>query len=141
MVPPEGGILARYYSNALRRKLDDLILIAGLCAIAFIVTQPDISGIATYLDQLRAATSVLNGHMKTTDITTDFVGFRTLYYGGDPYAILSDLLKQNSIDWDVRHASTHPPTAYLLVGLIALLPTGWAVAIWSWLMIAAIALG
>jgi Glycosyltransferase family 87 len=122
-------------------RRDDVILLAGLCAIVFILFLPDVKGTWTYVDTLRYAASVLKGQRTITDVTTDFVGFRALLYGGDPYALLSSALKANGVEWDVHHASTHPPTAYLLVAPVALLPIGLAVAVWSWLMVAALAAG
>jgi len=122
-------------------RRDDVILFAGLCAIVFILSLPSVKGTGTYVDTLRYAASVLKGQYTITDVTTDFIGFRALLNGGDPYELLSSALKANGIEWDVRFASTHPPTAYLLVAPVALLPLGLAVAVWSWLMVAALAAG
>jgi hypothetical protein len=78
--------------------------------------------------------------MQTTDVATDIAGFRALIRRDDPYPILGPALHDMGIQWDVHHRSTHPPTAYLLVSPVAMLPPRIGIALWAWLMLAGIAL-
>ena len=109
--------------------------------LGVVLALPGTNGTGTYVDQLRAASSVLKGHMVTTDVTTDFFGFRALIYGKDPYPIIAVVANEEGIDWPVQHASTHPPTAYLVAAPVALLPLGWAVSLWCWGMLSLVAIG
>lgn len=73
------------------------------------------------------------------DVATDYVAARAVTAGGDPYPILGPAFQRVGLDWDVSHRSPHPPSAVLIV-----LPLSWLayptfLAVWSWLMLAAIA--
>src|SRR5262245_43127578 len=123
------------------RRMDLVLFLAGLATLGFILALPAREDADTYLDHLRGAASVLRDQILTTDVTTDILGFRALFYGTDPYAPIAVAAKTAGIEWDVSHASTHPPTAYLLVAPVALWPLTAAIAIWSWAMLGLVIAG
>jgi Glycosyltransferase family 87 len=117
------------------------VLCCGALVLGLLLLMPPPhSGQWGYLGVLRAASATLKGQMTTTDITTDIVGLRELYSGGDPYPLLGPVLAKYGVTWDVSHASTHPPTAYLLTTPVVALPIAIAVAVWAWLMLAVYAM-
>lgn len=79
--------------------------------------------------------NILTGHLSRGDIAQDFYGFRALTLGLDPYPALGPAFASMGIFWPITHASTHPPTAYLLTAPVAFLSWPIASAIWAWLMI------
>jgi hypothetical protein len=90
------------------------------------------------IDLLRELLRVLTGLCPFSDIAQDFYGFRALVLRADAYAPIGAALKTMGLDWPILHASTHPPTAYLLTAPVAFLPWPLASAVWAWLMIAAV---
>jgi len=80
----------------------------------------------------------LTGQNPRSDIAQDFYGFRAMIYDWDTYPALVDGLKKIGIEWNVLHASAHPPTAYLLTAPAAMFPWPIASALWGWLMLAVI---
>jgi hypothetical protein len=80
------------------------------------------------------ASYVLKGQAPFEDIAQDMVGFRALVEHSDPYPILGPAFRDIGINWNVDHASTHPPTCFLLVAPIAYLPWQWASTLWAWFM-------
>ena len=56
----------------------------------------------------------------------------------EPYAVLGPAPRSIGVVWDLKNASTHPPTAYLLVAPAAWMPWPMSSVVWAWLMIAAL---
>ncbi len=81
--------------------------------------------------------NTLLGRQPGGDVAIDFFGFRALVLHLDPYAEIGPALQTIGANWYVPHASTHPPTAFLLTAPVAFLPFPIASAIWGWLMVAA----
>lgn len=93
---------------SLRR--DNLLFVTGLLVFISFLLLPRHTGSWSKLDSLRATADLLKGKFTATDIACDFVGFRGLYYGSDPYPVLGVALKKVGIDWNVPAENTHPPT-------------------------------
>jgi hypothetical protein len=75
----------------------------------------------TYLDVERDAGDMLHyGH--NTDLTQDVIGFRAICRNQDAYPLLGPAMDKLGVVARVEHRSTHPPTAFLLVGPVAWLP-------------------
>lgn len=111
---------------------DSRILIAGSIIFLSLLFLSD----SSYLATLRAESSTLKGQGGPNDIAQDIVGFRAIVKRQDPYPILGPAFRNIGIMWgDVDQASTHPPTAFLLVAPIAMMPWKLASAIWAWLMV------
>lgn len=120
-------------------RSDYVLLAMGLLLLAMLLTwtrPPESSG---YLRTVFDAATTLRGEGAYSDVAQDMVGFRALVEARDPYPVLGPAFRSLGIDWDVRHTSTHPPTAYVLAAPIACLPWNWASAVWAWLMLALLA--
>lgn len=91
------------------------------------------------IEAIIEAIHTLLGMSHQSDIAQDFYGFRALVLRLDPYPPLVEGFRAIGIDWPITHASTHPPTAYLLTAPVAFLPWPVASAVWGWLMVAALA--
>ncbi|MCE5208595.1 MAG: DUF2029 domain-containing protein [Chloroflexi bacterium] len=83
----------------------------------------------------------LTGQNPRSDIGQDFYGFRAMIYHWDTYPALSEAYDKIGVEWDLAHASTHPPTAYLLTAPAAMFPWPIASALWGWLMLIIIIAG
>jgi hypothetical protein len=92
------------------------------------------------LHPLASAAATLKGAGPASDLASDIVGFRALIRHEDPYPVLGPAVEELGLNWPVRHVSTHPPTTYLLVSPVALLPWPLAAMIWAWLMLGCLAL-
>jgi len=77
----------------------------------------------------------LKGQAPYSDVATDFYGFNALLTNKDPYAILGPALKTIGVHWKAPFASTHPPTAFLVVAPVAWLPWPISSMAWAWLML------
>lgn len=119
-----------------RTTSDLTLLVVGVILLSCMLAWHGAYDPNTYLGTLQRAVSTLRGHGPNSDIATDIVGFRALVEGRNAYPILGPALLDIGIDWDVRHASTHPPTTYLFVAPVAYLPWSLASAVWGWLMFA-----
>lgn len=108
-----------------------LIGIAGALILLAVLMSAPPNGSWSYVDTLRAAGALLRGELRATDVATDVVGFRALVHRTDPYPVLGPALASIGVHWDVSHASTHPPTAYLLVAPVALLPWSVGAPVWA----------
>jgi hypothetical protein len=106
-----------------------------------ILSLPKNTGEWTYIDILRYVSTTFKGQVNLSDVAQDFYGFRAMLTNQDPYAILGPALKTIGVDWDLKHPSTHPPTAYLLVGPAAILRWPLSSAVWAWLMFACLLFG
>ena len=118
-----------------------LVLLAVLLAVVLVllvIYLPE--GIHLYYlaTPLYILSDTLRGQSHFPDLAQDIVGFRALIYHQDPYPILGPALKTFGLDPYILHASTHPPTAYLLVAPVAFLPWPLASSLWAWLMVAGI---
>lgn len=120
------------------RQIAVAVFCAGVLVLGLILLLPDFPYTDTYYSMLCFAASALKGRLLLTDVTTDFWGFQALVQGHDPYPILREAAARAGLVWDVPFASTHPPTAFLLVAPVAFLPVGLGVAIWSWSMLSLI---
>ena len=76
----------------------------------------------------------LSGKSPASDMAVNYLGARLLINHENPYPILGPALKKVGIDWDVPHASTHPPTAILLAVPLWLLTWPVFSMLWAWLM-------
>ena len=108
----------------------------AIALLAFILTRPQATDYVSYFDVLSHAAMTLKGQAPYSDVATDFYGFRALLTNKDPYAPLGPALKTMGIEWDLSHSSTHPPTSFLIVAPVALLPWPISSMVWAWLMLA-----
>jgi hypothetical protein len=92
-------------------------------------------GGGSFIDLLGEVKLVLTGRIPYSDVAQDIVGWRALVTGQPAYPILAYGFREIGIQWNVWHASTHPPTAFLLVSPVAMLPWAQASMAWAWLMI------
>ncbi len=85
----------------------------------------------TIPDRIAFVGSMLKGGGNLGDIAQDVVGFRRLWENRDPYPVLGPAFREIGVSWDVRHESTHPPTAFLLAAPIAYLGRALAARVWA----------
>ena len=115
---------------------DNLILMVGCVIFLLILLLPEPDVPSVYVTVLEGASSTLKGYITSSDINQDLIGAQGLILHQDPYSVLGLV---NPIlgyqEFSVGHASTHPPTAFLFVLPIALLPQKWALAVWAWCML------
>jgi len=117
-----------------------LALLAASIALSAVLVLPKTDDPYSRTAGIRTAAAALRGGAERADIAQDYVGARAVAAGSDPYPILGPAFRQVGLEWDAaRHRSPHPPSNMLLV-----LPLSWLdyptfVAVWSWLMMAAIA--
>lgn len=116
-------------------RSDYVILALGLLFLLLLLSSRGSFDILSYRGTLQQASLTLRGQVPFSDLAQDVVGFRALVERRDAYPILGPAMRSLGIDWNVRHASTHPPTAYLLVAPVAYLSWSWASALWAWLML------
>ena len=72
------------------------------------------------------------------DVLANIVGFRRLVENRNAYPRIGPALEELGVHWNVRHAHTHPPTAFLLVAPISYLPVKLSLTVWTYLMIGCI---
>ena len=118
-----------------RRTIDNIILIAGVIFLLWLLWLPSPRPDWHYFDTIKYASATLKGKTPFSDFAAMVVGFRGLYHNTDPYPILETALKELGIEWAVIHASNHPPTSYLLAAPVALFSWPIASALWAWLML------
>ncbi len=119
---------------------ETLLLVGGLCVlITILLLPPELKG-SFFLNSLQYVARTLRGEAPNSDVATDIVGWRAIASGRPAYPVLADGLREMGIKWNVRHVSTHPPTAFLLVAPVAALPWAQASLVWAWLMIGALCL-
>jgi hypothetical protein len=120
----------------LRRKVVDrlsggsLLLVLGVITLIGCLAAPPPKGNWSFPDGPRNVGAMLRGGGWLGDVAADVVGFRRLVEGRDPYPVLGPAFEAMGIDWPVQHASTHPPTAFLLAAPIANLPLGRSAQVW-----------
>lgn len=93
-----------------------------------------------YLLTLESTSLILKGQSSISDLVQDVAGFRRLVRQQNAYPSVEVAAAELGLYWPIEHASTHPPTAFLLVAPVAFLPWGAAAAAWAWLMLALCAL-
>lgn len=91
-----------------------------------------------FLYAVSEASNVMLGRNARSDVAQDFYGFQAMVRHKDPYAVLGRALRTIGVRWDLDHASTHPPTAFLIVAPVAWLPWPLSSVAWAWLMMAAL---
>jgi hypothetical protein len=101
----------------------------------FYLVLPPAEKYNSYLDTLSHASMTLKGQAPYADVAQDFYGFRALLTNQEPYTILTKALKTMGIKWKANFSSTHPPSAFLLVAPVALLPWPISSMAWAWLML------
>jgi uncharacterized membrane protein len=114
---------------------DWILAMASAVLLVGLLVAPRHGNGSPYLKGLLAVSATLRGEIPHSDLAQDVYGFRALVAQRDPYPILGPALRTLGIDWDVKHASTHPPTCFLLLAPVACLPWNWASALWAWLML------
>lgn len=118
------------------RSVDALLLGVGIGVMFWFLNLTNTVTPSPYLYTLQTASATLQGTPPAaTDVATAIAGFRRLYLGLDTYPALGLALADYGINWDVKHASTHPPTAFLLVAPVSFLPWDAALTVWAWLMV------
>src|ERR687888_2721834 len=88
---------------------------------------------------IRTAAAQLRGSGPPVDLVQDYVGARDVARGREAYPVLTRAYASVGLTWPAGHRSTHPPTAFLLVLPVAWLPWKAASAVWTVLMLAALA--
>jgi hypothetical protein len=126
-----------------RQWVDYLCLGVGIIALATCLRiEPfvRIGSIAPRRIQLHiaAVSQMMHGEGFIGDVFQDMIGFRRLCEHRDPYPILESAARELGFDLRWPHASTHPPTAFLLVAPIAWMPMPLAEQDWIALSIALI---
>lgn len=123
---------------ALSEKVDSLSIYAELaaCSTGYCrVAQASFDMMDVYLPSIESVSLTLKGQIRHSDLVQDVVGFRNLVKRQNAYPKVGQAATELGLDWEVEHASTHPPTAFLLVAPVALLPWEIASATWAWLML------
>src|SRR5512147_1383418 len=87
---------------------DNRILRVGCVIFGLILLLPEPGVPSVYFNVLEGASSALKGYVTGSDINQDIIGAQGLILHHDPYPILGAGV-------GAGHASTHPPTAFLLV--------------------------
>jgi Glycosyltransferase family 87 len=82
--------------------------------------------------------SLLLGQGPPADFAQDIVGARALLLGGEAYPVLGPAFQTLGLSWDLQHASTHAPTAFLFALPFANLPWSHASALWALAMLGAV---
>lgn len=127
LASPRVDALARWIeagrSSFLRRARDGrLVLVAGaavfICSCSLLPWRVG----WTLPHALAVGPGMLTGEPVLGDFLQDVVGFRRLAERRDPYPALGEAFVDAGVDWGVRHASTHPPTAFLFAAPFARLP-------------------
>ena len=88
---------------------------------------------------IRTAAAQLRGSGPPIDFVQDYVGARDVARGREAYPVLTRAYASVGLEWPAPHRSTHPPTAFLLALPVAWLPWKTAAAVWTVLMLAALA--
>lgn len=88
---------------------------------------------------IRTAAAQLRGDGPPVDLVQDYVGARDVARGREAYPVLTRAYASVGLTWPAGHRSTHPPTAFLLALPVAWLPWKAASAVWTVLMLAALA--
>jgi hypothetical protein len=86
---------------------------------------------------MRDAGSMLR-HGHSSDLAQDIIGFRAICTNGNAYPVLGPAMLKLGVVSDLRHVSTHPPTAFLLVSPIGWMPLDPGSRVWAWLMVACV---
>lgn len=123
-------------------RFENYVLALGLVVLVVVLFLEDVEKIYGYPITLWGASAALRGSATDPaipEIAQDLVGMRGLVRGSGAYPILATGYKELGIEWDVRNATTHPPTAFLFVAPLAFLPTRLALAGWAWVMLVLIA--
>ncbi|MCF6277878.1 MAG: DUF2029 domain-containing protein [Anaerolineales bacterium] len=92
-------------------------------------------GVLLNFEVIKQASSTLKGEGLPLDIAQDVIGFRALTGQDDPYPVIQEAVYDLGFEWRINHASTHPPTAFLVVAPIGFFPWKLASAIWAWTML------
>lgn len=122
----------------MRPRLQRAVLWGGLTWLAGLLALAPPTELRRYTDALRATSAQLTGRWPYVDVATTVLGARAMREGRPVYVPLTEAFRREGIAWDLPFASTHPPTTFLWMVPFA----GWslttAIAIWSWLMLAAL---
>ena len=110
-----------------RHWIDYLCLAVGIIALAICLRIEPFVRIWSIAPQRIRQNIALISHMMygegfIGDLFQDIIGFRRLCERRDPYPILESAAQEFGLDLRWPHASTHPPTAFLLVAPIAYMP-------------------
>ena len=103
--------------------------------ISCILLLPPAEKYDSYIDTLSHTSMTLKGQAPHSDVAQDMYGFRALLTNQDPYALLGPALKSMGVQWKASFSSTHPPTAFLVVAPVALLPWPVSSVVWAWSML------
>lgn len=117
------------------RGVDGVVLCVGLMVLAGILLVPASFKGTPFLEGIQDASATLRGACRFSDLAQDIVGCRAIAEDRPAYLPLIRGCRELGIDWPLWHASTHPPTAFLLVAPVA--PLSWprASMIWGWFMV------
>jgi len=118
-----------------QKQFDRWVFIIGLSIFIIMLILSGQSNWSRPIQPALSALSTLKGNGGPNDIAQDIVGFRNLVKQENPYPLLGPAFRELGLIWDVKHESTHPPTAFLLVAPIAFFPWKLASAIWAWFML------
>jgi len=110
-------------------------IMLAIILLVLILSLPPTNNYESYLDIISHTSMTLKGQAPYSDVAQDFYGFRALMTNQDPYVILRVALKTMGIDWKANFSSTHPPTSFLVVAPVALLPWPISSMAWAWLML------
>jgi len=116
-------------------------LISGIAIFITLYNLPSPSNnpgekkIDVLINNIKLSGALLRGELVGGDLYQDIIGLRAIYNNKDPYPILGDAYREIGVNLDYRHASTHPPTAFLLLSPISFLSTDIIPIVWSYLML------
>jgi hypothetical protein len=104
-----GGMRLSFFSTRIY-----LLFFIFLLCVAFISSPLNKSRMASYAPI--NTVSALVGKPIISDVSQDYLGFKLLQSKEFAYPILGEGFKSIGVEWDVNHASTHPPHCFFVGG-------------------------
>lgn len=118
--------------NIRKDPLNRVLVAVAVGLTLFFLSPLKVSYIKSYVAGNTLLT--LSGNSPASDMAVNYLGARLMIDHENPYPILGPALKKVGIDWDVPHASTHPPTAILLAAPLSFFTWPVFSMLWAWLM-------
>ncbi len=103
----------------------------------FVIVRPFDNSLIGYNN----ASKALSGEPFNNELVQDIIGANALLNGGPAYPVLGEAFLDYGIKWDVKHATTHAPTAFLLALPLMLFEWVRGVQLWAWFGLILLALG
>ncbi len=107
------------------------VLAVGFAIFLGYLVSPPPSRRWDFPDRLAEVGAMIKGGGILGDLGQDVVGLRRLWEHRDPYPVLGPALREIGVSWDLHHASTHPPTAFLFAAPVSYLGLPAAARVWA----------